>query len=540
MLSISRMKFSIASLTALLSLLLSVGTASGASDIDAALQKRGSPHSLEFVKKLKLSPELSKVIARDISTLPPDDALRRITDRLRLELVGTGVLNYPGPSHNATDTEPIESASTAATHIEGNEGNAQTTSDAANGKSGSRSLLSFRNSAREQNFVDSDSELRDAFPAKQVLASAYAVFKPGLEQTFPGIAIDPQPVNPKNRAPVESSSPSAAFDTGPVATQTIPGTPETALLQCNTPFDKLSNFNCVKNGQRCETFSRWQFGEVVEIITPTGNKCSGTLINDLWILSAAHCFIPDQSAKAFSSKAAFRRDSSGNAVVQLGDLQSTAVYARYADPKATDTLKRVQKVIVNPNWDPKKVIQNGAVINVEGQAIHADWVYPDDLSLVKLVDADAVKTVTPATLPQKSYVGVITTAGYGVTTVGNGNAGDLWVTWPAPPVTSANTELELDESGTTNISTFCYGDSGGPAFEGRNRGCPAADGEARPRVLIGVTSHYFGQSATPSDTAIQDADFCMSAPVSRFMNMATPAYKQWVCSVTGYSAQGCT
>ncbi|WP_322013368.1 trypsin-like serine protease [Paraburkholderia sp. J12] len=507
--------------------LLSISSALGAAQIDAALKARGNPPSLMFLQNLRLSPKLDEAIAQDIRTLDPQVARQRITDRLRLELVGIGVLKYPAVPTSGPDTSASDVVHSG-----------QAT---PNDEDAQRTLRSLRASARQKNAPQIADALNSAFPNKQVLASAYSVFNKRKEQTYPGVAIDPQPEAP----PQNPEAPVATGGTqkpviGAVPTQTIPGTPSQSLLNCQTPFDQLAGANCVKNGQRCETFLRSQFGEVVEITTPIGGTCSGTLINKDWVLSAAHCFIPSESAKSFSSKSADRRDGAGNAILQFGDLQHAAVYARYADPNAEDTYKRVDRVVVNPGWDPGKVIQDGNVITVAGQTVRADWVYPNDLALIKLQDADAVTTVVPATLPTEDYVGVITTAGYGVTTVGDGHSGDLWVTWPSPPVHSANTELELDEVGTTNISTFCVGDSGGPAFEGRNRGCPPADGEPRPRTLIGVTSHYYGQQGTSDDSAIQDAGFCMSAPVSRFMNMATPVYRQWVCAVTANAASGCS
>jgi hypothetical protein len=148
--------------------------------------------------------------------------------------------------------------------------------------------------------------------------------------------------------------------------------------------------------------------------------------------------------------------------------------------------------------------------------------------------------VPPAVLPTAAYSGFISTAGYGVTTIGNGAPGDLWVSWPSPPVESAHGQLELQFTAGTLISSFCRGDSGGPAYEGRQRGCPSSSEALRPRPIIGVSSYYYGLSSNNASTS-QDASWCEVAPVMRFVDLTAKENHDWICTTTkGESpANGC-
>lgn len=493
-------------------------------NISNALNIRGDPTALRFLRDMELPPKLSAQVATDVATLPASEAKASIANRLRLELLGDGVFDQRFAQKKGESADEVSLPA------------------------GADGSIQLRDIARNKDASKDHMELQAILPDSQVLATAYAVYNKSLklvQQTNPGIAVDP----PSRGTPIPPAPASdaikfgSAVRVGVAPTQTLPGTPAQKLDNCRVPFDKLDTAGCAKNGQRCETFSRWEFGEVVELTTPIGGTCTGTLVASQWILSAAHCFIPDQSSQDFSSVASDRRDAQGNAVLALKDLGHTAVYARYADPKAdpysSGARKRVSRVIVNSHWDPKRVIEDGKMVVVSTQTVRADWVYPSDLALIRLEDSDAVAQITPAALPSKTYLGEITTAGYGVTTVDNGGAGQLWVTWPNSPLSAAHGELQLDQLGGPNISTFCEGDSGGPAFEGRNRGCPAADGETRPRILIGVSSHYYGQIPSAGNSAKDEAGFCMNAPVMRFMNMASSEYHDWVCTTTNKHVQGC-
>lgn len=488
------------------------------SDISDALATRGNPKTLAFLRDLRLPPNLMAAVRNDVLTLEPEQAKERIADRFRLELVGNGTL-------------APQLAAGAAAHAKSLSKSMSTLSTAG------QSAQVLRVLARDHNLTLDVANLKRAIPDSQALAAAYASFRFGTLQTTPGTAIDPalQTLPGNHTGPgVESPSPSPG-GLGRVPAQTTPGTDTEELKDCDKPFEALSTPDCMHDGMRCETFSRKKFGEVVRITTPNKGTCSGTLVSDRWVLSAAHCFLPSQSARDFAAIAPMRKGEGGDALIQLGDLAFSAVHALYAG--LADSFRPIEQIIVHREWDPKTVIAAGQIVSIDGSPVKADWAWPGDLALVRLKDDFAVKTVVPAKLAQAEYEGFVTTAGYGVTTIGDGHSGDLWVTWPDSKVTAAHGQLDLEQKGTINISTFCNGDSGGPAFEGRQRGCPTPVALSA-KILIGVTSHYYGDNPGGQSTSVT-AGFCMSAPVMRFINVATPAYRNWICGATGNAAGGC-
>jgi hypothetical protein len=232
-----------------------------------------------------------------------------------------------------------------------------------------------------------------------------------------------------------------------------------------------------------------------------------------------------------------------------GDLKLAQLHLDYLG--TTETRRQIEYVIVNKEWNPdtKHIIKAGETITVGTTTRPADLIFPGDLALIRISASDTLSSaIKPARIPNKQWSGVITTAGYGVTTVGGGNPGELWVTWPEPKVSNNEAQLELkftknsSSSGTTPtklISTFCLGDSGGPAFSERHRGCQISDDFERPRTLVGVTSYYYGFRGEEAKSSAEAADFCQTAPVMRFVNLAAPANRKWICDRTRQEANGC-
>lgn len=321
----------------------------------------------------------------------------------------------------------------------------------------------------------------------------------------------------------------AAFEP---AKQEIAASP--SALECHIPFDNLQSKarSCTesqpKAGQRCEPYSRSQFPEVVLINTAdqgTPKTCTGTVIAARWVLTAAHCFL---GATPTRDKKGDNRDL----IVRPADTEGLSVHISAANAKIAQAEK---------NRGALRIIVHGSYAGwTAGQT---DRIYENDLALVEL-DQPFPPAVQPASLAAPdSFSQSSTIAGYGYS-----NAGDaidwFYLTWPPRLSLSKGVITFQIGDGSDYKSAFCVGDSGGPVFAGRYRGCRPDDrgGEPRPRSIQGVISYIakpgipplHAQSATEKTTHA-----CRNASTDVMQSVTLRERHTWICDVTAKEAGGC-
>jgi hypothetical protein len=165
--------------------------------------------------------------------------------------------------------------------------------------------------------------------------------------------------------------------------------------------------------------------------------------------------------------------------------------------------------------------------------------YEDDVALLELARPFPTRAVQPAILARADQISTKgTMAGYGVSDAEGGSIGYLNITWPTDVSDEGHRITFVPKDG----SAFCTGDSGGPMFAGRYRGCKTTDrgGEPRPRLLQAeVSSFSYNGIITPALSAFQQANICRSADLMIAQSLVDPRIRTWICAVTGNNAQGC-
>lgn len=312
---------------------------------------------------------------------------------------------------------------------------------------------------------------------------------------------------------------------------------QSVLNDCDIPFDELpqKSASCkagvVASGRRCERYSSSQFTEVVSIEARSAHGswlCTGTLVADDWVLSAAHCFLGDIAAKTQ------QLDTASNFELSL-QLPDSSPSAKVSAENAA-------------NLTPEARVRSGDRVVIPGtysgfQLTKSETPpYFDDLSLIHLTEPYPANSVEPAKLVS-DFDPKSTIAGYGYTNADGGAFAKFNLTWPAD-LSHSGSELSFPTADAMgHRSTFCGGDSGGPVFAGRYRGCRPSDagGEPRPHLIEGTISYIKRPGKPPEHVSSEEigrAEECRQAEMD-VMQYISGSRKAWICSVTGNQANGC-
>ena len=179
-----------------------------------------------------------------------------------------------------------------------------------------------------------------------------------------------------------------------------------------------------------------------------GVGCTGSLIQNTWVLTAAHCITSSPPNAVMISDA---RQGVDGPTHQVANLQ-------------------IKRIIVHPQWNPTTNENDIALIELTGDATQ----FPP---LVDGTPEYAVSTIALANTPSSasSGIGSVTIAGFGITNATPRPSVANWAgpipTFPtstcsaifAPPAINPQTQLCY---GT--YPNVCYGDSGGPVFGGNS------------------------------------------------------------------------
>ena len=264
--------------------------------------------------------------------------------------------------------------------------------------------------------------------------------------------------------------------------------------QENNPNLFISNGNGIIGGVPVASEDPISARTALLIDIHQGSICSTSILNDRWLLTAAHCVVTS--------------DTSSLLVAYTGSLQD------FVEGRYHEDIRTVAEIHIHPqfvvtinkiNEMANKAKEEGRDLTNEEIDSVTDW---GDIAVIR-INGTMPKSKTPVTLMDPKYTlnkgQSVVLAGYGRTAPGmEAPAGELRkVSVNVAEPLWGQTEILVHNSG----AGACYGDSGGPAYL-------YVDGQY---LLFGVTSRGVGGASCEYFTVYTSA----------------VSYAAWIGSLTG-------
>ncbi|MDH1701069.1 trypsin-like serine protease [Comamonas terrigena] len=290
----------------------------------------------------------------------------------------------------------------------------------------------------------------------------------------------------------------------PSVQQVDPDTPASTDAVPTASATGPCNYNSILN--RCERLVyRQGFTEVVAVGQrvagqPVGTiHCTGTMLKDGWLLTAAHCLFDKTGARIAQDK-----------LVVYMPFQGSSEQAMAAQA-------------LNRNLRSFSVVPGSATLyDVEFQPSKLyDFESAKDLAVLRVSVPTGSATWRPVVLRTANKDMPFTSAGYGLT-----NAADPGVDGSTLEITRRTADVQVfpkyllyESVSTKGMGRVCVGDSGGPVFAGELNGGP----KPPEHELVGVVS---GSTATGQSVA-----YCRAGN-QYIVRVNTTEVAQWMCSST--------
>lgn len=290
----------------------------------------------------------------------------------------------------------------------------------------------------------------------------------------------------------------------PSVQQVDPDTPANTDAVPKASATGPCNYNSSLN--RCERLVyRQGFTEVVAVGQRAAGQpvgaihCTGTMLKDGWLLTAAHCLFDKTGARIAQDK-----------LVVYMSFQGSSEQAMAAQA-------------LNRNLRSFSVVPGSATLyDIEFQPSKLyDFESAKDLAVLRVFVPAGSATWRPVVLRTANKDMPFTSAGYGLT-----NAADPGVDGSTLEITRRTADVQVfpkyllyESVSTKGMGRVCAGDSGGPVFAGELNGGP----KPPEHELVGVVS---GSTATGQSVA-----YCRAGN-QYIVRVNTTEVAQWMCSST--------
>ena len=279
----------------------------------------------------------------------------------------------------------------------------------------------------------------------------------------------------------------ASTDAVPTASATGPCNYNSSLNRCERLVYRQGFTEVAAVGQRAD-------GQPVGTI-----HCTGTMLKDGWLLTAAHCLFDKTGARIAQDK-----------LIVYMPFQGSSEQAMAAQA-------------LNRNLRSFSVVPGSATLyDVEFQPSKLyDFESAKDLAVLRVSVPAGSATWRPVVLRTANKDMPFTSAGYGLT-----NAADPGVDGSTLEITRRTADVRVfpkyllyESVSTKGMGRVCAGDSGGPVFAGELNGGP----KPPEHELVGVVS---GSTATGQSVA-----YCRAGN-QYIVRVNTTEVAQWMCSST--------